>query len=55
MWSVSVRLSIRAQSVICQPNIHNIYGNGSLNPRTFRPAIIGFVQILREKHTDSLY
>ncbi len=31
----------------------NIYGNGSLNPRSFRPAIIGFVQILREKHADT--
>lgn len=28
----------------------NIYGQGSLNERTFGPALIGFVQILREKH-----
>lgn len=28
----------------------NIYGQGSLGPRTFRPAIIGFVEILRERH-----
>ena len=28
----------------------NIYGAGSLSPRTFRAAIIGFVQIVREKH-----
>ena len=24
-----------------------------MNPRTFRPAIIGFVQIVREKHPDT--
>ena len=30
----------------------NIYGSGSLNSRTFQPAIIGFVQIVREKHPD---
>lgn len=28
----------------------NIYGAASLGPRTFLPALIGFVQILREKH-----
>lgn len=28
----------------------NIYGNASLNARTFRPAILGFVRIVREKH-----
>jgi hypothetical protein len=28
----------------------NIYGAGSLGPRAFRPAIIGFVQTVREKH-----
>ena len=28
----------------------NIYGNGSLNARTFGPNLIGFVQIVREKH-----
>ncbi|MBM2827335.1 MAG: family lipase [Dehalococcoidia bacterium] len=31
----------------------NIYGQGSLGPRTFGPAIIGFVQILRERHPDT--
>ncbi|MGI8913932.1 MAG: SGNH/GDSL hydrolase family protein [Chloroflexota bacterium] len=31
----------------------NIYGAGSLSPRSFRPAIIGFVQILREAHPDA--
>ena len=31
----------------------NIYGSGSLNIRTFQPAIIGFVQIVREKHPDT--
>ena len=35
----------------------NIYGGAaraaSLSPRTFRPAIIGFVQILREGHPDT--
>jgi len=30
----------------------NILGSGSLNPRTFQAAIIGFVQIVREKHAD---
>ena len=33
----------------------NIYGAGSLSPRTFRAAIIGFVQIVREKHPDTPY
>ncbi|HRU06465.1 MAG TPA: SGNH/GDSL hydrolase family protein [Candidatus Brocadiia bacterium] len=28
----------------------NIYGNGSLSPRTYREALIGFVKIVREKH-----
>ena len=28
----------------------NIYGNGSLNARTFCPGILGFVRIVREKH-----
>jgi lysophospholipase L1-like esterase len=28
----------------------NIYGSGSLNSRTFGPNLIGFVQIVREKH-----
>jgi len=28
----------------------NIQGNNSLNSRTFRPAILGFVKIIREKH-----
>ena len=31
----------------------NIYGSASLNPRTFIPAIIGFVNIIREKHPDT--
>ena len=31
----------------------NIYGAGSLGPRGFRPAIIGFVQILRETHPQT--
>lgn len=30
----------------------NVYGAASLGPRTFGPAIIGFVQIVREKHPD---
>lgn len=33
----------------------NIYGANSLSPRTFRAAIIGFVQIVREKHPDTPY
>ena len=28
----------------------NVQGGASLNPRTFRPAVIGFVQIVREGH-----
>lgn len=31
----------------------NLYTSGSMNIRTFRPAIIGFVQVLREKHPDT--
>ncbi len=31
----------------------NIYGASSLNQRTFQPGILGFVQILREKHIDT--
>ena len=31
----------------------NVMGDESLNARTFRPAIIGFVQIIREKHPDT--
>ena len=31
----------------------NIYGSSSLSPRTFIPAIFGFVQIVREKHPDT--
>ena len=31
----------------------NIYGAASLSERTFREAIIGFVQIVREKHPDT--
>lgn len=33
----------------------NIYGAASLSPRTFRAAIIGFVQIVREKRPDTPY
>jgi len=28
----------------------NVYGAGSLNARTFKPAVIGLLQIIREKH-----
>ena len=31
----------------------NIYGQASLNARTFRAALIGFVQILRENHRST--
>lgn len=31
----------------------NIYGSGSLNARSFRPAILGFVRIVREGHPDT--
>ena len=31
----------------------NIYGSGSLNPRTFRSGIIGFVRLVREKNPDA--
>ena len=31
----------------------NIYGSDSLGPRAFRPAVIGFVETLRERH-DSI-
>jgi lysophospholipase L1-like esterase len=31
----------------------NVYGASSLSPRTFRPAVIGFVQIIRERHQDT--
>jgi len=31
----------------------NIYGGSSLGPRAFRPAIIGFVKIVREGHPDA--
>jgi hypothetical protein len=30
----------------------NVFGGASLSPRSFRPAIIGFVQTLREGHPD---
>ncbi len=33
----------------------NIYGAGSLSARTFRAAIISFVQIVREQHPDTPY
>jgi hypothetical protein len=32
----------------------NIYGSGSLNERSFGQAIIGFVQLLREGHPETL-
>ena len=31
----------------------NVYSVNGLSPRTFRPAIIGFVQIVRERHPDT--
>ncbi|MEF3306883.1 SGNH/GDSL hydrolase family protein [Paenibacillus sp. GYB003] len=31
----------------------NVYGGSTLNKRTFRAAVIGFVQIVREKHPDT--
>ncbi|GAA3408127.1 SGNH/GDSL hydrolase family protein [Paenibacillus hodogayensis] len=31
----------------------NVYGGGTLNRRTFQAAVIGFVQIIREKHPDT--
>jgi hypothetical protein len=31
----------------------NIQGGSSLSPRTFKPAVIGAVQIIREKHPDT--
>ena len=31
----------------------NVYNAGSMNSRTFMPAIIGFVHIVREKHPDT--
>ena len=31
----------------------NIYGNASLNERTFGSGIIGFIKIIREKHPDT--
>ncbi len=31
----------------------NVMGAASLSPRTFRPAIIGMVEIIREKHPDT--
>jgi hypothetical protein len=30
----------------------NVYGGSTLNARTFRPALIGFLQIIREKHPE---
>ncbi|HHW10009.1 MAG TPA: GDSL family lipase [Firmicutes bacterium] len=30
----------------------NVYGGSSLSARTFRPAVIGMVKIVREKHPD---
>ena len=31
----------------------NVYGAASLGPRTFRAAVIGFIEILREKHSET--
>ena len=31
----------------------NIFGNASLSARTFRAAVIGFVEIVREKHAET--
>lgn len=31
----------------------NVYGGTTLSPRTFRAAVIGFVQIVREKHPET--
>ncbi len=31
----------------------NIYGSGSLNPRSFGSSLCGFVQIIREKHSHT--
>ncbi len=31
----------------------NVYGNNSLNARSFRSSLIGFVQVVREKHPDT--
>lgn len=31
----------------------NIYGQGSFNVRSFRPAIIGFVRAIRERHPET--
>ena len=31
----------------------NIHSKASLGPRTFRPAVIGFVETVREKHPDT--
>ena len=31
----------------------NIYGSNSLSDRTFQSAIIGFVQVVREKHPET--
>jgi hypothetical protein len=33
----------------------NIMGGGSLSPRTFQAAVIGFIEIVREKHPDTPY
>lgn len=30
----------------------NVYGSGSLNERTFRAMVIGFIETIREKHQD---
>jgi lysophospholipase L1-like esterase len=33
----------------------NIMGGGSLSARTFQAAVIGFIEIVREKHPDTPY
>lgn len=30
----------------------NVYGKAALTPRTFKPAVIGFLQLIREKHPN---
>jgi hypothetical protein len=31
----------------------NVHGQGSLNPRTFKPAVIGMIKTIRENHPDT--
>ncbi len=49
---VALAMRDRPADVISMAVGINIYGGASLGPRSFRPAIIGFVRILREKHPD---